>query len=134
MRGGRHSFCLGRLKSPALVVAVVFIFELALIHHGEGGCTSILKKPLTRRRDFIKLGANPDEVHMASRSRKGYWRMSSNSIVQQALSNRRLKEQGVPELSLPCRDSSIYGAKPNRKADEGGNYLDQAALRESCEG
>jgi len=36
--------------------------------------------------------------HMASRSRKGYWRMSRNSIVQQALSNHRLKEQGVPEL------------------------------------
>jgi RNA-directed DNA polymerase len=56
------------------------------------------KRPRTRRRNLIKLGANPDEVHMASRSRKGYWRMSRNSIVQQALSNRRLKEQGVPEL------------------------------------
>jgi len=28
-------------------------------------------------------------------------------IVQQALSNQRLKEQGVPELRLPCRDSGI---------------------------
>jgi hypothetical protein len=28
----------------------------------------------------------------------GYWRMSRNSIVQQALSSQRLKEQGVPEL------------------------------------
>jgi RNA-directed DNA polymerase len=56
------------------------------------------KRPRTRRRNLIKLGANPDEVHMASRSRKGYWRMSHNRIVQQALSNQRLKEQGVPEL------------------------------------
>jgi hypothetical protein len=47
MRGGRHSFCLGRLKSPTLIVAVVFVFELALTHHAEGGCISILKKPLT---------------------------------------------------------------------------------------
>jgi hypothetical protein len=70
---------------------------------------------------------------MASRSRKGYWRMSHNRIVQQALSNQRLKEQGVPELGLPCRDSGITDAKPNRRADKGGNDLDQAALRRSCE-
>jgi RNA-directed DNA polymerase len=56
------------------------------------------KRPRTRRRNLIKLGIDPSEVHMASRSRKGYWRMSHNSIVQQALSNQRLKEQGVPEL------------------------------------
>ena len=35
---------------------------------------------------------------MATRSRKGYWRMSGNSLVQRALNNRWLKEQGVPEL------------------------------------
>jgi hypothetical protein len=28
-------------------------------------------------------------------------------IEQQALSNQRLKEQGVPKLRLPCRDSGI---------------------------
>ena len=55
------------------------------------------------------------------------------SIVQQSLSNQRLMEQGVPELRLPCRDSGIHEAKPNRRADAGGNDLDQAALRESCE-
>ena len=56
------------------------------------------KRPRARRRNLIKLGADPDKVHMASRSRKGYWRMSANSLVQRALNNRRLKEQGVPEL------------------------------------
>ena len=56
------------------------------------------KQPRTRRRRLIKLGANPDEVHMATRSRKGYWRMSANRIVQQALTNRYLEEQGVPNL------------------------------------
>ena len=34
---------------------------------------------------------------MATRSRKGYWRTSNNSIVCKALSDRWLKEQGVPE-------------------------------------
>ncbi len=56
------------------------------------------KQPRTRRRHLIKLGANSDEVKMATRSRKGYWRMSSNRIVQQALSNRWLEEQGVPNI------------------------------------
>lgn len=73
------------------------------------------KQPRTRRRHLIKLGADPKEVHMATRSRKGYWRMSHNSIVQQALSNRWLKEQGVPEL----RSIWIklhYGAEPQGSA------------------
>ena len=56
------------------------------------------KRPRARRRNLLKLGANPKEVHLATRSRKGYWRMSANSIVQRALNNRWLKEQGVPEL------------------------------------
>ena len=43
-------------------------------------------------------GINPEEVRMASRSRKGYWRMSGNGLVQRALSKRWLEEQGVPEL------------------------------------
>ena len=56
------------------------------------------KQPRTRRRHLIRMGINPDRVHMASRSRKGYWRMSGNSLVQVALNNQWLKEQGVPEL------------------------------------
>ncbi len=36
--------------------------------------------------------------HGHTKSRKGYWRMSANSIVQRALNNRWPKEQGVPEL------------------------------------
>jgi hypothetical protein len=87
------------------------------------------KRPRARRRNLIKLGADPKEVHMATRSRKGYWRMSANSIVQRALNNRELKERGVPELRLPFRDSGITDAKPNRRADPEGNYLDQAASR-----
>ncbi len=56
------------------------------------------KQPRTRRRNLIKLGANPKEVKLATRSRKGYWRMSSNSILQAALTNAWLHEQGVPEM------------------------------------
>ena len=38
--------------------------------------------------------------------------MSNNSLVRIALNNRVLKEQGVPELRLPCRESGIHEAKP----------------------
>ena len=56
------------------------------------------KQPRTRRRHLLALGIPRDEVHMATRSRKGYWRMSANSIVQRALTNRWLQEQGVPDM------------------------------------
>jgi RNA-directed DNA polymerase len=56
------------------------------------------KQPRTRRRNLIKLGAHPKKVHLATRSRKGYWRMSSNSIVQAALTNAYLHKQGVPDM------------------------------------
>ena len=71
-----------------------------------------------RRRNLIKLGINPKEVHRASRSRKGYWRMSQNSLVRFALNNRYLKEQGVPEL----REIWIrlhYGDKPKSTGKAG---------------
>jgi RNA-directed DNA polymerase len=56
------------------------------------------KRPRTRRRHLLSLGIPPDEVRMATRSRKGYWRMSANSIVQRALTNRWLHEHGVPDM------------------------------------
>jgi RNA-directed DNA polymerase len=56
------------------------------------------KQPGTRRRNLIKLGSDPAEVKLATRSRKGYWRMSSNRIVQQAMTNQWLEEQGVPDI------------------------------------
>ena len=36
---------------------------------------------------------------MATRSRKGYWRSSQIEIVRNALNNRWLEEQGVPDMS-----------------------------------
>ncbi len=41
------------------------------------------KRLRTRRRNLIKLGANPDEVHMASRSRKG---LPSHPLLRGSLS------------------------------------------------
>jgi RNA-directed DNA polymerase len=55
-------------------------------------------RPRTRRRRLLKLGIGRHEVHMASRSRKGHWRMSHNSIVQRAMTNLWLAAQGVPSL------------------------------------
>jgi hypothetical protein len=70
---------------------------------------------------MLKLGANPKKVHMATLSRKGYWRMSRNKIVHQCLNNRWLKEQGVPEMRLLRRDSgsSKYEASPQIPTEEG---------------
>lgn len=56
------------------------------------------KQPRTRRRHLIALGIDPAKVHQASRSRKGYWRMSQMSLVRHALHNRWLDEQGVPDM------------------------------------
>ena len=72
------------------------------------------KRPGTRRRHLIRLGIDPGGVHRASRSRKGYWRMSQNSLVRFALNNAYLKEQGVPQL----REIWIrlhYGDQPKPK-------------------
>ena len=55
-------------------------------------------RPRTRRRNLLRLGIGRHEVHMASRSRKGHWRMSNNSLVKRAMTNDWLAEQGVPSL------------------------------------
>jgi hypothetical protein len=62
------------------------------------GKAAFWKQPRTRRRKLLALGANPETVHKATRSRKGYWRMSQNELVRNALNNRWLEEQGVPDL------------------------------------
>jgi hypothetical protein len=56
------------------------------------------KQPRTRRRNLLALGIDPSQVHRATRSRKGYWRMSQNKLVRAALNNRWLEEQGVPDM------------------------------------
>jgi RNA-directed DNA polymerase len=56
-------------------------------------------RPRARRRNLIKLGINRETVHMASRSRKGPWRMSQNSKVRGAMTNQWLIDQGVPSIA-----------------------------------
>ena len=56
------------------------------------------KVPRKRRRMLIRLGVSPEEVKKASRSRKGYWRMSRNGLVQKALKNAFLERKGVPSM------------------------------------
>jgi len=56
------------------------------------------KRPRCRRRNLLRLGADPEQVHLCSRSRKGCWRMATNSIVQAALTNEWLEKQGVVSL------------------------------------
>ena len=56
------------------------------------------KRPRTRRRHLIRLGIPPDEVKKASRSRRSYWRMSGNGLVQRALNKAWLWAQGVPNM------------------------------------
>ena len=56
------------------------------------------KRPGTRRRHLLSRGIRPAEVHLASRCRRGYWWRSGNGIVQRALDNTWLAEQGVPNL------------------------------------
>ena len=56
------------------------------------------KIPRARRRNLIKLGIPKDQVKLASRSRKAYWRMSQNSLVRWALNDQYLKELGVPSI------------------------------------
>ena len=56
------------------------------------------KRPRTRRRHLLALGIAKDDVKLASRSRKGYWRMAGNSIVQRALTKQWLWDQGVPNM------------------------------------
>jgi RNA-directed DNA polymerase len=56
------------------------------------------KRPRTRRRHLLALGIPRDQVKLATRSRKGYWRMAGNSIVQRALTKQWLWNQGVPDM------------------------------------
>jgi hypothetical protein len=44
------------------------------------------------------FGPDPSEVKLARRSRKNYWRMSSNRIVQRAMTQCRLGGTKGPDI------------------------------------
>ena len=56
------------------------------------------KRPRTRRRNLLKLGAPKDEVKKATRSRKGLWRICNVEVVRYAMPNAWLAEQGLISL------------------------------------
>lgn len=55
-------------------------------------------RPRARRLNLIKLGAPRDKVKMASRSRKGAWRICNIEIVRNAMTNAWLESQGLHSL------------------------------------
>jgi RNA-directed DNA polymerase len=55
-------------------------------------------RPRTRRRKLLRLGIGRGEVHKVSRSRKGPWRISHNSIVHRAMTLEWLGAQGLPSI------------------------------------
>ncbi len=73
------------------------------------------KRARTRRRNLLRLGIGNDEVHKASRARKGPWRMCDNSIVKRAMTNQWLWDQGVPSIEKQWI-SIRYPNGPKRKA------------------
>ena len=72
-------------------------------------------RPRTRRRKLLSLGIGRNEVHKASRSRKGHWRMSHTSIVERAMTDAWLAAQGVPSLEKQWV-SIRYPDGPKRKS------------------
>jgi len=78
-------------------------------------------RPRTRRRNLLKLGIRRSEVHKASRSRKGPWRLTNVSIVTRAMTNQWLADQGVPSIeqqwiSIRYPDGPKQKAKARSKA------------------
>jgi len=72
-------------------------------------------RPRTRRRKLLKLGIGKNEVHKASRARKGHWRMSQMSLVRWAMNNDWLEEQGLPSLEKQwCSIRYPDGPKGNK--------------------
>lgn len=69
------------------------------------------KLPRKRRRMLIKLGVPPEEVKRASRSRKGYWRMSQNRLVRLALFRAAGDKTGRPRSAANRTTTHIWRIK-----------------------
>jgi Group II intron, maturase-specific domain len=57
------------------------------------------KKVGTRYRKLRKYGIDQDNAMKLANSRKGYWRVSKNEIIHRALSNKKLTEWGLKDMS-----------------------------------
>jgi hypothetical protein len=94
----------------SLIARCVYTRPLARSCVTYDGSLVARRRPRKRRRHLIALGIHPDEVMKASRCRRGYWWMSGNGIVQRALDNRWLREQGVPDLKSQWIELHYGGA------------------------
>lgn len=52
------------------------------------------KRVRTRYRNLVKLGISHEDARKLSNTRKGYWRIAESSILETALSNKRLEKDG----------------------------------------
>ncbi|MDE3838620.1 group II intron reverse transcriptase/maturase [Bacillus methanolicus] len=57
------------------------------------------KKVKTKYRNLLKLGISEEEAWKNANTRKGYWRISNNPIINLALNNRYWQEQGLKSLA-----------------------------------
>jgi RNA-directed DNA polymerase len=57
------------------------------------------KKPKTKYRNLIKLGISKQDAMKNANTRKGYWRISNNPILNIALNNQYWQEAGLKSLS-----------------------------------
>ena len=72
-------------------------------------------RPRTRRLKLMKLGAPKDKVKLASRSRKGPWRIANVEVVRFAMPNTWLEEQGLHSLEKQWV-SARYPSQANEAA------------------
>lgn len=92
VRGAINYYVIGLTYREALTLDEWMRRRMRLYYWKQWG------RPKTRRKKLISLGIDRDQVKMASRSRKGHWRMCQNSLVRMALTNDWLGDQGVPSI------------------------------------
>jgi group II intron reverse transcriptase/maturase len=67
------------------------------------------KKPKTRVKNLLKLGIPEWAAHNYGNSRKGYWRMSGTTTLNNALSNKRLAQAGYFDISQKYKSLHLSG-------------------------
>jgi group II intron reverse transcriptase/maturase len=67
------------------------------------------KKPKTRVKNLLKLGIPEWAAYNYGNSRKGYWRMSGTTTLNNALSNKRLAQAGYFDISQKYKSLHLCG-------------------------
>lgn len=67
------------------------------------------KKPKTRVKNLLKLGIPEWAAYNYGNSRKGYWRMSGTTTLNNALSNERLAQAGYFDISQKYKSLHLCG-------------------------